>query len=589
MNKQEVKRDKELLIGFLMNKGYKADEKMFLCPNPEHDDHAPSANVYENKFGEIYVKCFSCGFHSDYFELKYLLDNMGIEEALASLQNNASSQPKRLLAFDNIMDARMFIERDMQMEFSAAYNYGKDAFDTTFYVLRYYNNKTGVKDFRPMHKVDDKWVFGTPNVCPLFNLHKITPDTKVLIVEGEKCANVFNSLHLEGWVAVTSSGGSGAIGKTDFSPIKDNKCYIWRDNDVAGLKYQNDALEILRSLNQDIDISICNVDFMPYGEDIADLCIDNSDHLEIIEAILNSAKKFRVSNALETRLDAINDGTFKSLAFPDFPIWSFYAQANMPGTVSMLCGNPGAGKSFLIQQLGLGWSKDSELIKYLFLEEDFAFYQLRALAQLTGHQVLTDLHWVKKNYGFVKELFSQYRVEIDRFFKNVEVVGSKVRTTKWVAKWIIQQVEKGYRKVVVDPITATKPGERQWEDDFTFLFTVKEVLEYYGASLLATTHPRMGGHTKPNLAGMARGLAFANFTQYVYWLFNHDTALSKISMGDDMATEIQHNRTLFIEKTRNGSGNGKRIAIDLNKDTLKFEEIGEILTEKQASCKVTDF
>lgn len=78
-----------------------------------------------------------------------------------------------------------------------------------------------------------RWMaFPTPR--PLYGLDKLAehPDLPVLLVEGEKCANAAN-LFLHGrYVAVTWPGGSKAIDKVDWSPLKGRKVFAWADCDA---------------------------------------------------------------------------------------------------------------------------------------------------------------------------------------------------------------------------------------------------------------------------------------------------------------------------------------------------------------------
>ncbi len=73
--------------------------------------------------------------------------------------------------------------------------------------------------------------------CPLFNAIQLIerPDASVILTEGEKCAimsaNVFTK-----YVCLTSMGGSGAIAKTDFSPLFGRDVIILPDNDAPGAK-----------------------------------------------------------------------------------------------------------------------------------------------------------------------------------------------------------------------------------------------------------------------------------------------------------------------------------------------------------------
>ncbi|MHA1575145.1 MAG: AAA family ATPase [Alphaproteobacteria bacterium] len=90
-----------------------------------------------------------------------------------------------------------------------------------------------------------KWE-GYEKIKPLYNLPKIVnnPAKPILIVEGEKAVEKAQALFPD-YVITTSSGGSSSYAKTDWSVLKDLDVVIWRDNDPAGEKYQENITKIL--------------------------------------------------------------------------------------------------------------------------------------------------------------------------------------------------------------------------------------------------------------------------------------------------------------------------------------------------------
>ena len=74
-----------------------------------------------------------------------------------------------------------------------------------------------------------------PNSKPLFNLGKIRATTDwVLVVEGEKTCDAATRLFPD-FACTTWSGGCKGHGKTDFSPLKGRKIYLWPDADDEGI------------------------------------------------------------------------------------------------------------------------------------------------------------------------------------------------------------------------------------------------------------------------------------------------------------------------------------------------------------------
>ena len=120
------------------------------------------------------------------------------------------------------------------------------------------------KVIRPMRLHDAVYELKEPQYShgekPLYNLHQIARDAEktVFIVEGEKCADVLNKLGL----LATTSGGADSIRTVSFDMLASRDVIIWRDNDDAGIKFQNDLIGKLQSLNcniKQVDVTTLNL------------------------------------------------------------------------------------------------------------------------------------------------------------------------------------------------------------------------------------------------------------------------------------------------------------------------------------------
>lgn len=91
----------------------------------------------------------------------------------------------------------------------------------------------GKKTFLPYDHTAGK--HSMPDVRPLYNLPDIAASDRIIITEGEKCAQVLIDL---GMPATTVMGGANFDpAKTDFSPLSGKDIIIWPDNDRAGQGY----------------------------------------------------------------------------------------------------------------------------------------------------------------------------------------------------------------------------------------------------------------------------------------------------------------------------------------------------------------
>lgn len=100
-----------------------------------------------------------------------------------------------------------------------------------------YEKSQGGKYFLPYDVSGNAWK--APERRILYNLDQIItadPETPVIIVEGEKCADALSGL---GYLATTVFGDCNGASKADLSPLYDRRVIIWPDNDSPGEKYGN--------------------------------------------------------------------------------------------------------------------------------------------------------------------------------------------------------------------------------------------------------------------------------------------------------------------------------------------------------------
>ena len=183
---------------------------------------------------------------------------------------------------------------------------------TCCYALRW-NEADGSKKIRPLSWVQsakgEGWAFKAwPESRPLYNLDKIAanPDAFIIVCEGEKAADAAGKVYAHatqrGVVATTSSGGAGAVGKTDWTPLAGRFVRVWPDADEAGQKYARDVVQRLEEIGCNVDI----IDVLalaaktptgeareaPKGWDAADAVAEWKDHKALRAAINRLAKPY---------------------------------------------------------------------------------------------------------------------------------------------------------------------------------------------------------------------------------------------------------------------------------------------------------
>ena len=93
------------------------------------------------------------------------------------------------------------------------------------------------------HARDWRWKGFGPN-RPLYLVHRLKQDGRVLIVEGEKAADALARM-LPHENVISWQGGAKAIKQSDWSPLKSRSVVIWPDNDEPGIDSAKQIRRIL--------------------------------------------------------------------------------------------------------------------------------------------------------------------------------------------------------------------------------------------------------------------------------------------------------------------------------------------------------
>lgn len=253
--------------------------------------------------------------------------------------------------------------------------------------------------------------------------------------------------------------------------------------------------------------------------------------------------------------------------------------ALQPGTVTILCGSPGASKSFAALEL-LAFVLDAETpAAYFALEDSKAFHLMRLLAQKTELSGLTNPDWIESNPSIATAAHKENSDWLRRLGRSIDADGGGAVHYGTLTAWALRRARSGCKLLVIDPVTAVQHKTRQnWQEDNDFLQRIKRTAVDYGAAVLLVTHPsKMQG--APGMESLAGGAAFSRFAQTILWLEAHDFKKNDVryTCGTDPTS---HNRTLHILKSRLGQGHGLRIAATFT-DTLRLIEHGGIIKQQK--------
>ena len=171
----------------------------------------------------------------------------------------ASASRKRSAAIDDLGPA------------TARWDY-LDAEGKLIAVVYRYDPPGGKKEFRPWDVKRRKWA--PPEPRPLYNLPGLSDADLVVLVEGEKCAQVLIDM---GVCATTAmQGANGPASKTDWSPLKGKRVLIWPDKDKPGWDYAEAAAQAALAAGAiTVEILVPPED-KPSGWDVADAVARNA-------------------------------------------------------------------------------------------------------------------------------------------------------------------------------------------------------------------------------------------------------------------------------------------------------------------------
>ena len=194
--------------------------------------------------------------------------------------------------------------------FTAAYTYTEAAGGIVALIIRMdRTDKAGkrCKQILPLTLWHDPaqglvWAWrGLPEDRPMYRLSDLhaRPDAPILIVEGEKCADVAARVFGK-CVVVTWMGGCSAIDKTDFGSLKGREIIIMPDHDAPGLKACDALVDKCRALEarriQILDIGRVGAAVsgkIPDGYDIADAIADGLSSSQLHNLISNDPRMLR--------------------------------------------------------------------------------------------------------------------------------------------------------------------------------------------------------------------------------------------------------------------------------------------------------
>jgi KaiC/GvpD/RAD55 family RecA-like ATPase len=573
------KRDQHRIMDLIASVGSQHAFKGTACRCPFHDDKHASAGIFQADDGWKF-KCQTCGAGGDYFDVKALLSGTTATQEIQAVQDGAkqpqATTAKKPITFATIGDA----ESGYLGKHEARYCYNDG-----YYIYRLKRDNS--KYFQPLHWNGTEWQLSEkPGVQPLYNADGVKDAAVVLVVEGEKCVDALTAI---GVPAVTTPFGAGATKSKqfDYSPLTGKTVYLWPDNDevkngesvgFAHMQRISLSLEALGIQAKMVDIAPLK---LPIKGDVVDflatLTGDTKAKKVALWKAMSGCKPTGARAELMEAVDEIERGEHTSIPIPWKGLHDL-SRFTTPGQVTIMVGEPGAGKSFFLIECAAHWVDTGIPFAFYALEDPRSFHIRRALAQRSSISHLTDADWIKDHASSAREIMQEHSDFMDKLGAGLSGEPSEAITKDKLIEWIAEKISRGVKVIVIDPITMTrgKLKEKYLEDE-ALMDKVKVLASANKVSIVLATHPTKEDG-EPSLNAISGGASVGRFAHKVIWLKHHINPIKSNIRTDMGNVEMEHNRTMHILKSRDTRGQGMRIAMNFDSD-LKFYERGIILSK----------
>ncbi len=263
----------------------------------------------------------------------------------------------------------------------------------------------------------------------------------------------------------------------------------------------------------------------------------------------------------------------------DGPILTRLTNALCPGTSTLIIGDPGVGKTYLIIQHLLFWQQQGVPAVAFFIEKRRRFYSMRLLAHLEGDPKFLDLIWVREHPAETRDALAKHRETIDGVGRMMwSSQGARV-TLDTLLAWVRQMFSAGQRVVVIDPITAVDAGVERWTKDDDFVLAAEEIAEQHDGSIIYVGHAKKGTRPhEPTGHDAGGGAAWYRFADTMIWMHVPKRPREVRVQTPCGPTNMTPKLFFQIPKARCGPGSGQEMAYIFGAG-LKFVEQGLVIED----------
>jgi len=151
-----------------------------------------------------------------------------------------------------------------------------------------------------------------------------------------------------------------------------------------------------------------------------------------------------------------------------------------------------------------------------------------------------------------------------------------------VIAWVESRAKSGYQVIIVDPVSLAERRDEPYKVDGQMMKHLRDIAKEHHAAIFLVTHPTKQIMGLPDLAQISGGAAIGRTCDCALWLEKHDEDKTSTITSDCGSVNENHNRSLWILKTKDGSGTGLRIACEFEGSSLLLKEIGLIVKSKKS-------
>jgi hypothetical protein len=614
---ERTRQDRQALAAEIQAAGSTLRGTSCNCPAPDHDDGKPSASIHHDGDGAWRVYCWSrqCfgtsggkPLGADVFDLRAMREGRPVDELLREARGaDQTTKPKRPSLHEVAKAAYERISADELQRLGDALGVSADSLRRLccgwikadeLLQLDTKCSSAGCYTF-PMQNGEDQVVgirLRTPSgfkysvsggTNGVFIPAGLTGDGTLYVTESPTDAAALLDMGLSAIARASNTTGDDAITRYVERHRAESVVVVMdRDSDADTAQRTQQAAETLSQRIMPL-VGSARIIQPPEGfKDVREWRQSGAGQ-DDVEALADQATSHGPADELADEIEAEIAGTRVAVPFP-WRLVTRGTQALLPGHVTMLCGDPGDGKSlWLLEALG-HWHNQGVPWVVCELEQNRRYHLRRALAQRVRASWVTNLNETCNRPNEARAIFSEHRDWMDRFGCRIYDAPDQPPSYGALIEWTEARCAEGYRIIAIDPITKAEQSDKPWEDARQFLGRVVPILERYGASLVIVTHPKKGKQKgqPTTLDDLAGGAAWQYFSQCILWIERHDKPKSVTvkNFGDAMPVteQVQVNRTLRIMKSRDGPGGGWHLGYWFDQTTLRFNEKGAITNAKKA-------